>query len=203
MSSIEGPYQPTLYLWGAKGGVGTSTVAAVIALHASRQRPVELRATTPERLDELAALLGITHTPGAPLILGGDACEDTLVVVDGGTDATLPEGTTASLLVIRACYLALRRALQRAGPRPDGVILVDEAGRSLTSRDIEDVLGVPVLATFPVAPAVARMIDAGLLSGRPPRFPTDVVLAYAGLCPSDPRSATPPHATRSADERVS
>lgn len=99
MSATPDARQPILYLWGAKGGVGTSTLAAVIALHAARQRPVELRATTPERLDELAVLLGVTHTPGATLTLGGDDSDDHLVIIDGGTDPTPPEAATASLLV--------------------------------------------------------------------------------------------------------
>ena len=55
MSAIHPSSPPTLYLWGAKGGVGTSTVAAVLAVHASRRRPVELRATTPEGLEFIFA----------------------------------------------------------------------------------------------------------------------------------------------------
>jgi hypothetical protein len=185
MSTSRTTPKPILYLWGAKGGVGTSTVAAVIALHAARQRPVELRATTAERQDELAVLLGVPHTPGATLTLGGHAGDDPLVIIDGGTDPTPPEEASASLLVIRACYLALHRALRNNASRPTGVILVAEPERCLTSRDIVEILGVPVLAIFPVAPAVARMIDAGLLSARPPRFPADAVLAYTGLSGSD------------------
>ena len=50
---------PTLvHLWGSKGGVGTSTVAALIAAHAYRRRAVELKATTAEGVQELAAILG-------------------------------------------------------------------------------------------------------------------------------------------------
>ena len=95
------------------------------------------------------------------------------VVVDcgtAGTDAGLAvaASATVSLLVIRPCYLALRRALD-AALRPSGVVLVAEEGRSLGRADVEDVLGVPVRAEIRVDPAVARAVDAGLLAGRLPR----------------------------------
>lgn len=73
-----------------------------------------------------------------------------------------------SLLVLRPCYLALRRAL--AAPiRPSGVILVKEVGRSLGRRDVEDVLGVPVRAEVAWDPVIARHVDAGLLTGHLPK----------------------------------
>lgn len=87
---------------------------------------------------------------------------------DGGVGLAVAAGATLSLLVLRPCYLALRRAL--AAPlRPSGVILVGEEGRSLGRRDVEQVLGVPVRAEVGFDPAVARAVDAGLLSRRVPR----------------------------------
>jgi hypothetical protein len=80
----------------------------------------------------------------------------------------LAAGATTSLLVIRPCYLALRRALE-APLRPSGVVLVDEPARSLGRRDVEEVLQVPVVATVEFDPMVARAVDAGLLAGRLPR----------------------------------
>ena len=78
-------------------------------------------------------------------------------------------GASLSLLVLRPCYLALRRAVD-APLRPSGVVLVAEPGRALGRRDVEDVLDAPVRAEVPVSPAVARMVDAGLLSRRLPRL---------------------------------
>jgi hypothetical protein len=73
-----------------------------------------------------------------------------------------------SLLVLRPCYLALRRAL--AAPiRPSGVVLVAERERALGPRDIEQVLGAPIVTVLAVEPSVARAIDAGLLGRRVPR----------------------------------
>jgi hypothetical protein len=91
-------------------------------------------------------------------------------VVDGFDDpaATLAGAASVSLLVVRACYLALRRAV--ALPlRPSGVVLVEEPGRALDARDVQDVLGVPVVACVAQDPAVARAVDAGLLATRLPR----------------------------------
>ncbi len=75
---------------------------------------------------------------------------------------------THSLLVTRACYLALRRA---SDPplRPSGVVLVTEPGRALDRSDVEHVVGAPVRAEIAVDPAVARAVDAGLLASRLPR----------------------------------
>lgn len=92
------------------------------------------------------------------------------VVVDAGT-ATPPAALLAradrTLLVTRACYLALRAAVRQA-TRPTGVVLVDEPGRALRAPDIEAALGAPLVATVLVDPAIARAVDAGLLAGRLP-----------------------------------
>lgn len=73
-----------------------------------------------------------------------------------------------SLLVIRPCYLALRRATTLSS-RPTGIVLVREAGRALGRREVEDVIGVRVLAEVDVEPSIARAVDAGLLASRLPR----------------------------------
>jgi cellulose biosynthesis protein BcsQ len=94
------------------------------------------------------------------------------VVVDLGVPnpALLPLVNRAdtSLLVLRACYLALRRA-QAAPARPTGIVLVNEPGRALGRREVEDVIGVKVLAEIDLDPTIARAVDAGLLASRLPR----------------------------------
>lgn len=96
----------------------------------------------------------------------------TTVVVDAGPPSDLAfavaASSTISLLVLRPCYLALRRAL--AAPcRPSAVVLVEEVKRSLDATDVAEVLGVPVCAVVPWDPAIARAVDAGLLGARLPR----------------------------------
>jgi Flp pilus assembly CpaE family ATPase len=113
----------------------------------------------PERVAALASILA-ERADSAVVDVG---------VVDGtGSAAPLIERATPSLLVVRPCYLALRRAANHP-LRPDGVVLVTEPGRALTRADVEAVLGVPVLASVPVEPVIARAVDAGLLAARLPR----------------------------------
>lgn len=85
-----------------------------------------------------------------------------------GPGLAVAAAATVSLLVLRPCYLALRRALA-APVCASGVVLVREPGRALGRRDVEDVLGIPVRAEVAWDPAVARMVDAGLLGARVPR----------------------------------
>jgi hypothetical protein len=95
-------------------------------------------------------------------------------VVDAGgvtTPATraLVEVADVSVVVIRGCYLGLRRAvhsplLRRAA----GVALLEEQGRSLGAAEVADVLDRPVLARVPVRASIARAVDAGVLAARLP-----------------------------------
>lgn len=96
------------------------------------------------------------------------------VVVDAGVvpadAAVLPLVAEAdrSLLVTRACYLALRRAIDLP-VRPSGIVLVREPGRTISLGEVEAVVGAPVVADVPIDPAVARAVDAGILARRVPR----------------------------------
>ena len=93
------------------------------------------------------------------------------VIVDAGTNSSFIESllphATASWLVLRPCYLALRRAVNSTH-RIDGVILVNEPGRSLSSRDVASVLTAPIIAEVDLDPRLSRIVDAGLLTSRLP-----------------------------------
>ena len=98
------------------------------------------------------------------------AAQARAVVVDAGTGAppaALTDSADQSILVVRPCYLALRRATELTS-RVTGIVLVDEPGRALGRRDVESVTGVKVIAEVPVDPAIARAVDAGLLACRLP-----------------------------------
>ena len=120
----------------------------------------------PDRLRDLANVIAESPMP---------------TVVDAGSGlATVPIvlHATRSLLIIRPCYLALRRA-SLLTTKPDGVIVITEPGRALGVHDVESVVGAPVLAEIPFDPAIARAVDAGLLAGR---VPTLLAKHLADVC---------------------
>jgi hypothetical protein len=107
------------------------------------------------------------------------------VLIDCGTARepaarAVLEVADVSVVVLRGCYLALRRAVH-APPleHTAGVVLLDEPGRSLGAREIGEVLDLPVFARVPVKDAIARAVDAGVLPARLPeplaRAASDVV----------------------------
>jgi hypothetical protein len=182
--------------WSTKGGAGTTVVTAALGLVLARRHPAG--ALLVDLAGDLPAALGLPPDPtlppdppeelpvgGLPLALRpvGAAppdldelrAERRVVVADcgridlaGPPVADLVAAADRSLLVLRPCYLALRRAVACA-VRPSGVVLVAEAGRAITADDIADSLGVPVVAQVVVTDAVARAVDAGLLASRLPR----------------------------------
>ena len=195
--------------WSAKGGSGTTVVAAALATMlaegAGSALLVDLGGDLPAALglpepghgltgwtagDDLGPLEvqagpRLRLLPRGPGWLGeqiGPALAEALstrgtVVADAGLVAgpapnevgiDLALAATVSLLVLRPCFLGLRRAV--ASPlRPTGVVLVEEADRSLGQADVEAALGVPVVAVVPWDSAVARRVDAGLLGSSLPR----------------------------------
>jgi cellulose biosynthesis protein BcsQ len=162
----------TVLFSGAKGGVGTSTVAALHALALARAGfSTMLTATTDVQLGDLAALLGIPNPRERLIDVNATAAlaplpgAGAVVVIDAGTEADPQVAVSEHYLVVRPCYLALRRAMVDLG-RPQGIVLVAEPERSLTRADVEDVLGLAVVATLAVQPSTARLLDAGLLAAQ-------------------------------------
>lgn len=113
-----------------------------------------------------------TAADRAEVLAAALAADPRPVVVDCGSAPVGPRLTVAacaarSLLVVRPCYLAIRRALQ-APLRPSGVVVVDEPDRALGPSDVAAALGVPVRAVVTTDRRVARAVDAGLLLDRIP-----------------------------------
>jgi Flp pilus assembly CpaE family ATPase len=95
------------------------------------------------------------------------------VVVDAGTRPgpaarAVVRAADRSTLVARACYLAARR-LQEIDLAPTDIVLVREPQRALGADDVARAAGAPVRAVVPIDPAIARAVDAGLLTARLPR----------------------------------
>jgi hypothetical protein len=139
---------------------------------APAERLVRLEHRATEHLSVLAA-----GEPGDPDAAGRwfELCahlraDGRNVVVDAGSGrppTALLAAADENLLVTRACYVALRRAVA-LGITPTGVVLVEEPGRSLRAADIEASIGAPVVSTALLDPAIARAVDAGLLVSRLP-----------------------------------
>lgn len=165
--------QHTVAVAGARGGHGTTTIATALALLAAGHHPTLLVS------GDAAPLLGcgepsdaeasVEVTPTLTLGLVPTGMQPMTVIDMGhlGGEGGSGSGEDPTYVVLRGpCYLALRTLVARTGPSPAGIILVVEDGRSLTERDVEDVLGVPVVARIQHSPSVARTIDAGLLVSR-------------------------------------
>ena len=196
----------TIAFAGAKGGQGTTTIAAATAVLAAGHAPTTF---VTQDLADAASLLGLPRPDGSgpvrvteTLWLSSEPVEGSTVVV---TDAQALDDAGTRYLVLRGpCYLALAAAL-RVADAPDGIVLVREPGRSLTPRDVTEVTGIPVVAEVPVTEAVARAIDAGLLLARlhrladlrqlgtlvtPPSAPTRHPTAAPSRQPTTTRSTT-------------
>lgn len=95
--------------------------------------------------------------------LGADSLQGELANVGH----VLVRRVDTSLLVTRACALALRRLATTPLP-VSGVVVLREPGRSLLVREIEHAAGAPVVAEVPYDLGVARALDAGQLALRLP-----------------------------------
>jgi hypothetical protein len=152
-------------------------------------------AAGPETPTEALDRLAVEVAPGVALLpLGGPASPLTArpeavagaalavalrdgpipVIADCG-QATEPatravaEVADVTIAVVRGCYLTLRRAVRApALACTMGTVLVEEPGRSLSRREVADVLGLPVLARVPFRDQVFRAVDAGVLPARLP-----------------------------------
>lgn len=96
------------------------------------------------------------------------------------------EVADASVVVVRGCYLALRRAVRcPLVARAHGVVLVEEPGRALGEREVAEILERPVLARFPVRASVARAVDAGVLAcGLPAQLSRPAEMLVDALAPT-------------------
>ncbi len=101
------------------------------------------------------------------LVTAADTAAGITVVDAGGPPPSVAHaGADRSVLVVRPCYLALRRAARCSGATD--VVMVAEPGRALRAADVERAIGLPILAEVGWDPAIARAIDAGLLATRLP-----------------------------------
>ncbi len=95
-------------------------------------------------------------------------------IVDAGRADTpaaraVVEVSDVSLVVVRACYLGLRRAVHAPlVAHAAGAVVVGENQSSLLARDVTEVLAIPAVASVPWTSSAARLVDAGVFARRAP-----------------------------------
>lgn len=171
-----GADQPTLF--GAPDPVGPGLAEW---LRAAPDVPADALA----RLEvELAPDVALLPRGEGPLPAGRAAAlahaleeEDRLVVVDvgdvrgagdRGAPLALLERARRSLLVTRACPVALGR-LAHLPVSPTEVVVVRDRRRSVTWQELAAASGAPVVAELEIDPAVAAAVDAGMVRRPLPR----------------------------------
>jgi MinD-like ATPase involved in chromosome partitioning or flagellar assembly len=113
---------------------------------------------------EAGAALAVALGDGGVAVLDAGSGRD-----HGGAVRAAIEVADTALMVIRPCYLALRRAVGDPRlARSAGAIVVEDSGRALEAADVAAVLGVPVVGRIPVRAEIARAVDAGVLRDRLP-----------------------------------
>lgn len=167
----------TVEVFGLKGGVGCSTVAAAAAalLHGAGRRvtlydgdgcgATAALGGPPARLGDSPGRWAVELEPA-----NGAEAVGTAAVYDRGTVSVenMPQFCGVRLLVVTSCYLGLRRSTPLDLAAFDGLVWVREPGRGINRQWVETVTGRPILATVDHDAAVARTVDAGLLLLRMP-----------------------------------
>jgi hypothetical protein len=164
-------------LFGAKGGVGTTTIACALAIHRAGEGPT-LLVQTGERPDA-QRILGTMVEPdkqhvavkvGKLDLYSGARWEPEMfeayehVVIDWGTK--LPT-VGKYVLVTDNSYASLAAALDASGKLTyNTVALVSEYGRPLGKVECKDILGNRRTIEVMRNPAIGRTCDAGMLSSR-------------------------------------
>lgn len=162
---------------GSKGGVGTSTVAATVAI-ALAQAGERVVLVELNGRGDLRAIVGsvVERLTIADAIPDTDTAVADVAVVDHATSkAALDQGV--HVLVLTNCYLSVLQAT-KLDLRIDGVVALMDPRRSLTVRDISNVLGISQARILHLVgdPEVARSVDAGMLAVR---FPASLRRAKA------------------------
>ena len=169
-----------------KGGVGSTTTAAMLALVA--HGPTRLYARTLDERNDLCAALGLPRpadddTPvpvreGLKIVCGDPLDDDPFdyTQIISGHAAVTDDDRFCNVLVTRACYLALRKSVD-INFSPDHAIVIVEPGRALSARDVKHAVGCEVTELV-YCPTISRAVDAGLLSTRLPQAARTVLRPF-------------------------
>lgn len=182
----------TINVYGAKGGVGTSTVAALLAAIAYKDGRNVLLVTDGSK--DAASALGV-HEPGEDFVTVNprlhvsqyvrrvdgivSVTKADIVIIDWGTEipylgATAPNET--NVMVTTTDYLSIKRGTRKVGP-DHRVVVVEKEYSSLTPTDAINAIQGAVFGVNPHVSTtlkasgnvgIARQVDAGLILSRIP-----------------------------------
>ena len=138
--------------------------------------------TRPDARPEAGAALAVVLRDGTwPVVVDCGAGVDPAV-------RACAELADATVAVLRPCYLALRRAVHSPLlASTGGVVVVEEPGRVLGTKEVTEVLDLPVIARIPMREEISRAVDAGVLTTRLPNAlarPARQLATRVGILPA-------------------
>jgi CobQ/CobB/MinD/ParA nucleotide binding domain len=155
---------------GAKGGVGTSTTAAMIAVSLGTTGSHVVVVDRTGTGDVSATVSDGLLTLRTDMPSEREAEHIDYVIVDHPANATEPHVSGTNLLVTTNCYLAVRRSLHTTFAI-HGLVVMHQPARTLDINDMHAVLAIPAERMLKIIhdPYVSKLIDAGLVGTIPNR----------------------------------
>lgn len=177
--------------WGARGGHGTTTTAILATVAMARKREnFRISLTDLAQNGGFHAPLGESEGSSPtwePEVSKTRGQVPWITVFDCGVFRPGESNLAAvgrNFLVLRGPdYTGIRTIIQYDQPLPemfDGLVVIHETGRALSVRDVADITNFPEgkIHALPYDMAIARTVDAGLLTRR---TPTAAVRNLGGL----------------------
>ena len=170
-------------MFGVKGGSGVTTTATMLFSHLAHRKNSVTMVTDSDGMAACGMSTSVAQQRHGDLgvVLNTEVDRTSVPTGDIIIRDGMPVSDGINLLVIRPCYLFLRRlvAVQDSIGRVkipsvlydvkvDGIILITEMGRALGKVDVERASGIQVVAEIPFSPTISRASDAGLLLTRMP-----------------------------------
>ncbi len=157
----------TVNILGAKGGVGTSTTAAMIAVSLATTGVHVVMVDQPETGDVSAIVTNGSLTIRTDMPTGVEAETIDFVIIDHKANPRNDQHETSetshiNLLVTTNCYLAVQRVISTPVV-VHGLVIRRDPQRILTVNDIHAVTAIGPARTLVIDddPRIARLVDAG------------------------------------------
>jgi hypothetical protein len=143
----------SLSVWAARGGHGATTIAGALAVIMN----LPLFSHDPAAADWVWPGIWVPLNPHEAQVFDAGTTWKARLAADPRLE---------TIAVLRGPCSLGALTLTKCSNQFDHLIVLREPGRSLRREDIEAVIGVAVVAEVAVTARVARLADAGLLTGR-------------------------------------